>query len=81
MLNLLWMVIVGGVIGLVASMFVQGSRSVGMGWTILLGAMGYGVGGWLAQSFGGSTLVQWVLGIAVASLLITGYLILTGRRN
>ena len=51
MLNLLWMAIVGAVIGVVASMFIQGSRASGMGWTIFLGAGGYALGGFLAYSF------------------------------
>lgn len=80
-MNVIWMILVGGVIGLVASMFVKGSRTVGLLWTIILGALGYGVGGLIATSFGGSTLVQWLLGIAITVLLLTGYITLANKRS
>ena len=81
MLNLLWMAIVGAVIGVVASMFIQGSRASGMGWTIVLGAGGYALGGFLAYSFHWSTLVQWICGIAASTLLLTWYLMVTAKRE
>ena len=81
MLDLLWMIVVGALIGVVASMFVKGPRLAGMGWTVFLGALGYGLAGFIGQSFHRTTLVQWLLGIAASSLMITGYLLMTGRRN
>lgn len=81
MLNLVWMVIVGAVVGLVSSMFVKGSRSQGMAWTILLGIVGYGLGGWLTLSLGASLLWQWLAGIAFAALLLSGYLMVAAQRE
>lgn len=79
MLNLVWMVIVGAVIGLVSSMFVKGPRTRGMGWTITLGVLGYGLGGWLTLSLGASLLVQWLAGIVFAALLLSGYLMVAAQ--
>lgn len=81
MLNLVWMVIVGAVIGLVSSMFVKGSRSAGMAGTILLGIVGYGLGGWLALALGASLLWQWLVGILLAALLLSGYLMVASQRD
>ncbi len=81
MLNLVWMIVVGALIGVVASMFVPGARTRGLGWTVFLGGLGYGLGGWTVMSFHGSVLNQWLLGIAVTALLLTGYLLMTSKRH
>ncbi len=80
MLNLAWMVVVGGVIGLVSSMFVSGTRSVGMARTIGLGMLGYAVGGGVALALDAPTLVQWISGIILAAVLLTAYLAFESKR-
>ena len=81
MLNLLWMMVVGVVIGIVVSMFVPGTRWSGMGWTVFLGIAGYGLGGWLGLEMGASVLVQWITGILLATILLTGYAVAANRSS
>ncbi len=73
-MNILWMVIVGACIGLVASMFVQGSRTTGLFEAIVLGMVCYGLSGWVAAYFGAGVFVQWLCGIGVTAVIITGYI-------
>ncbi len=73
LVNLLWMILVGGVIGAVASVFVRGYRSTGLVGSIFLGMLGYALGGILSQHLGQSLLPQWVWGIAFSLLFLVSY--------
>ena len=50
--NIIWMTLVGVVIGLITSMFVRGGRLTGMVQTVALGIIGYGVCGYFAERRG-----------------------------
>lgn len=73
-LNLIWMLVVGLVIGLVSSVFVRGSRFTGLAQTAVLGVLGYAAGGLLGEHFEWSILMQWIAGIIGSLVLITGYI-------
>lgn len=73
--NIIWMTLVGVVIGLITSMFVRGGRLTGMVQTVALGIIGYGVCGYFAERRGFSVLSQWLVGIVVTLLLITSYVL------
>ncbi len=83
--NVMWMALVGVVIGLVTSLFVRGGRLTGLAQTVLLGVIGYGGGGYLAEQQGLSVLDQWLVGIVSTLVLITGYILVanavSGRRR
>jgi uncharacterized membrane protein YeaQ/YmgE (transglycosylase-associated protein family) len=69
--NIVWFIVVGAVIGLVARLIVPGSG--GMGWllTIIVGIVGAVLGGWLAgEVFQETKGVDWIASILVASLLV-----------
>jgi uncharacterized membrane protein YeaQ/YmgE (transglycosylase-associated protein family) len=69
--NIIWFVLVGAVIGLVARLIVPGSGGMGFLLTIVVGIVGAVVGGWLAgnifEETGG---VDWIASILVAALLV-----------
>jgi uncharacterized membrane protein YeaQ/YmgE (transglycosylase-associated protein family) len=69
--NLVWFVVVGAVIGLVARLIVPGSGGMGFLLTIVVGIVGAVVGGWLAGSvFEETGGVDWIASILVAALLV-----------
>ncbi len=74
--NVVWMTLVGFVIGLITSTFVRGGRLTGLAETVVLGVIGYGGGGLLAERWGFSVLEQWLVGIAATLILITGYILI-----
>jgi uncharacterized membrane protein YeaQ/YmgE (transglycosylase-associated protein family) len=63
--------VIGAVIGLIARLLVPGSGGMGFLLTIVVGAIGAAVGGWLAgnvwEETGG---VDWIASILVAALLV-----------
>mgnify|MGYP006915348376 FL=1 len=80
-MDFLWMTIVGGLTGLLASIFVKGSDAVGFVWIIILGAFGYGLGGGLVYALGGSVVLQWIVGIVVTALFLGGYIWFANNRS
>ncbi len=67
----IWFLIVGAVIGLIARLIVPGTGGMGFLLTIVVGAIGALIGGWLAgevfQETGG---VDWIASILVAAILV-----------
>lgn len=80
-MNVIWMTVVGIVIGIITSMFVRGSRMTGMAQTVLLGIAGYGGGGLVAERMGASILVQWLVGIVLTLVFITSYIVIANARG
>lgn len=78
---LIWMVIVGLVVGVISSMFVRGSRRTGLIQTTVLGGASY-VFGWLTgELWGVSVLGQWLVAIAVSLVLLVGFSVLANSWN
>lgn len=76
------LVILGAIFGALARLFMKGSQPIGIVWTIILGALGALVGGWITDAvFGGSTIVMWIVGVLLAIVFISIYLAVTGRRG
>lgn len=80
-MTIVWMTVVGALIGLVASMFVAGKRETGLGATTLLGAASYLFGGLTGPLWGASTSVQWTVAILLGATVITVYLIYRTRKE
>ena len=85
--QLIGMIITGAIVGLLARFFRRGDAKIGILWTIILGALGAGIGGWIVAQFGytnangGIQWIQWIVSIIVAIFLIGVYLGLTGKKD
>jgi uncharacterized membrane protein YeaQ/YmgE (transglycosylase-associated protein family) len=71
-MNLILQLIVGGVIGWLASMVMKTNAQMGLIANVLVGVVGAGLGGWIAGKLGvgGGPVLSWVMAIVGASLLI-----------
>ena len=75
MLNIIWAIIAGLVIGLLAKLIIPGRQTIPLWLTILLGIVGGLVGNWLASVFGvrDTAGIDWIrhfLQIGAAAVLI-----------
>jgi uncharacterized membrane protein YeaQ/YmgE (transglycosylase-associated protein family) len=75
MLNIIWAIIAGLVIGLLAKLVVPGRQAIPLWLTILLGIVGALIGNWLAAVFGvrftgGIDWIRHILQIGAAAVLI-----------
>ena len=69
--NIIWFIVVGAIIGLVARVIVPGTGGMGFLLTIVVGIIGAVVGGYLAgQVFEETGGVDWIASILVAALLV-----------
>jgi uncharacterized membrane protein YeaQ/YmgE (transglycosylase-associated protein family) len=71
-MNLIVQLIVGGVIGWLASMVMKTNAQMGVIANILVGIVGAGLGGWLAGQLGvgGGPAMSWVMAVVGAAILI-----------
>jgi uncharacterized membrane protein YeaQ/YmgE (transglycosylase-associated protein family) len=76
--TVLWYVLVGAVIGVVARLIVPGRNPIGVLLTILVGAAGAIVGGVIAASVGAGDIVAFVLAVVIAAIAVAA---LTGART
>lgn len=85
--QLIGMIVTGAVIGALARLFKRGEQPIGILWTIVLGALGAGIGGWLVKLLGytnangGVQWIQWIVSIIVAMVLIGIYMGLSGKKQ
>jgi uncharacterized membrane protein YeaQ/YmgE (transglycosylase-associated protein family) len=75
MLNIIWAIIAGLIIGLLAKLFVPGRQTIPLWLTIILGIVGGLVGNWLASVLGvrhtsGIDWIRHILQVGVAAVLI-----------
>ena len=69
----LWALIVGGIVGWLASILMKADMQMGLIANILVGIVGSALGFWLAGKLGlagGGMVVQLIVGVAGAALLI-----------
>jgi len=71
-MSLIWFLVVGGIIGWLASIVMKTNAQMGLVANIVVGVIGAGIGGWLAGvlHLGGGAVVGWIMAIAGAALLI-----------
>ena len=71
-MGLIMFLIVGGIIGWLASIVMKTNAQMGLIANILVGVVGAGIGGWLAGvlHLGGGVVVGWIFAIAGAAILI-----------
>lgn len=71
-MGLIMQLIVGGIVGWLASIIMKTNAQMGIIANIVVGIVGAAIGGWIATQLGivGGTIVQWVISIAGAVVLI-----------
>ena len=80
-------IVIGAIIGALARLVMPGRQGIGVLMTVALGAIGAFLGSWITHQFGyansngGFEVIPFLVGIAVAALLIAVYVALSGRRN
>ena len=84
--DIIWIIIIGTVIGLLARLVVPGRQPIPMWLTVLIGIVGALVGNWLAsllgvRSTGGIDWIRHILQIAVAAAGVAGTVGVVGRRG
>ncbi|HHT40705.1 MAG TPA: GlsB/YeaQ/YmgE family stress response membrane protein [Actinomyces sp.] len=72
--TIIWYIVVGAIIGALARLFMKGDQQLGIVWTIILGALGAGIGGGIAAAIELGTVFEWIISILVAMALIALYL-------
>lgn len=85
-MELVGLIIFGGVIGALARLVMPGDQNLGILWTIILGVLGALVGSWLSGALGvedtpGIDWIRWVISTVAAVLFISVYLGVRGRRR
>ncbi len=78
---IIWYIIVGAIIGALARLFMKGEQPMGIVWTIILGALGAGIGGWIAGAIGVGSVLEWIISVLVAMGLISLYLSIAAKKN
>jgi uncharacterized membrane protein YeaQ/YmgE (transglycosylase-associated protein family) len=71
LLTVIWFILVGAVIGLLARLVVPGRNSIGTLMTILVGVVGAVLGGLIAGAVGAGTLLAFVFAVIIAAILVT----------
>lgn len=79
--SIIGMIIAGAIIGALARLFLKGDQNLSILWTIILGALGAAIGGWIAGAIGVGTILEWVISILVAMGLIVLFISLTRGRG
>ncbi len=71
-MNLIIQLIVGGVIGWLASIVMKTNAQMGMIANVIVGIVGAGLGGWLAVQLGigGPPIMSWIMAVLGAAILI-----------
>ena len=70
---MLWSLVIGGIVGWLASILMKADMQMGLIANILVGIVGSALGFWLAGKLGlagGGMVVQLIVGVAGAALLI-----------
>jgi uncharacterized membrane protein YeaQ/YmgE (transglycosylase-associated protein family) len=71
-MNLLIQLIIGGVIGWLASLVMKTNAQMGIIANVVVGIVGAALGGWLggAMGMGGAPIMSWVMAVLGAAVLI-----------
>jgi len=77
-MTILWFILVGAVVGVVARLLVPGRNPIGIALTILVGVAGAILGGVVADALGAGTAVAFIFAVIIAAV---GVAILTGAQN
>jgi uncharacterized membrane protein YeaQ/YmgE (transglycosylase-associated protein family) len=76
--TILWFILVGAVIGVLARLLVPGRNPIGIVLTILVGVAGAILGGVIANALGAGTVIAFIFAVIIAAI---GVVILTGAQG
>lgn len=81
--HILWLALIGVVIGALARLFMKGEQNIGILWTMILGAGGSVLGGWITEKIAGQghDVISFIVGVIVAMALIALYLTIRDKGN
>lgn len=79
MLTVLWFILVGAVVGMLARLVVPGRNSIGTALTVLVGVVGAVLGGLVAGAVGAGNVLAFVFAVVIAAILVA--LLSGGRRR
>jgi uncharacterized membrane protein YeaQ/YmgE (transglycosylase-associated protein family) len=71
--SVLWYVIAGLVIGLLARLFLPGKQQMNILWTIVLGVAGAVIGGFLWEAIFSNRGIAWIGSVIAAVVILWGY--------
>ena len=79
-------IIFGAIIGILAGLVLPGRQRISVAMTVIIGIVGALLGYWLAGVLGvndtkGIDWIRWIISIAVAAVLVTGYERFTASRR
>jgi uncharacterized membrane protein YeaQ/YmgE (transglycosylase-associated protein family) len=69
-LTVIWFILIGAVVGLLARLVVPGRNSIGTLPTILVGIVGAVLGGIVAGAIGAGTVLAFVFAVIIAAILV-----------
>lgn len=76
LMTVIWFILVGAVIGILARLVVPGRNSIGTLLTILVGIVGAVLGGMAAGAVGAGHILAFVFAVVIAAILVA---LLSGR--
>lgn len=76
--TILWYILIGAIVGVLARLVVPGRNPIGILLTILVGVAGAIVGGVIATALGAGNVVAFILAIVIAAIVVA---LLTGARG
>lgn len=84
--DVLWIIVGGGILGVIAKLFLSGRQDIGFWWTIGAGVVGMLVGDWLARLLGvevtsGFDWIRHGLQVLVAIVAVMGIVALQRSRK
>jgi uncharacterized membrane protein YeaQ/YmgE (transglycosylase-associated protein family) len=78
--ELLWIILIGAIVGALARLVMPGTQPVGLLITILIGIVGAVIGNYIGEAISPDGTMHWILSVVVAVGLLIGYGAMTGRR-
>ncbi|MFB9832029.1 GlsB/YeaQ/YmgE family stress response membrane protein [Actinoallomurus acaciae] len=81
MLTVIWFILIGAVIGLLARLVVPGRNPMGVLLTILVGIVGAVLGGVVAGAVGAGSILAFIFSVVIAAILVALLSGVGGRRH
>jgi uncharacterized membrane protein YeaQ/YmgE (transglycosylase-associated protein family) len=79
LMTVIWFILIGAVVGILARLVVPGRNSIGTLLTILVGIVGAVLGGMVAGAVGAGNILAFVFAVVIAAILVA--LLSGGRRR
>ncbi len=70
LMTVIWYILIGALIGLLARLVIPGRNSIGTLMTILVGIVGAVLGGMIAGAVGAGTILAFVFAVIIAAVLV-----------